>query len=138
MKARKSFVSNSSTSSFIVNASSVNDAKERLVESIASFLDEKATHESHVKIAREFVERECRAENIEFAKLDDTLTFRDLRHLLWTDWPENIVKDEDKGKVVMADHERNSIAAEYAESDTWMQDEECILRLMKENGFERR
>lgn len=138
MKARTSFVSNSSTSSFIVNASSVSEAKERLIESIASFLDKKATHENHVKIAREFVERECRAENIEFAKLDDTLTFRDLRHLLWTDWPENIVKDEDKGKVVMADHERSSIVSEYAESDTWTQDEECILRLMKENGFEPR
>lgn len=138
MKARISFVSNSSTSSFIVNAASVSEAKEKLVESIALFLDEKATHESHVKKAREFVERECRAENIEFAKLDDTLTFQDMCYLLWTDWPERIIKDEDKGRVIMADHERNSIVCEYAESDTYQEDEERIWQLMKDNGFERR
>ena len=138
MKHRTCFVSNSSTSSFIVDASSTSEAKEKLAEIIALFLDEKATHESHVKMAREFIERECRAENLEFAKLDDTLTFRDLCLLLWTDWPENIVHDEDKGKVVMADHERNSIVSEYAKIDTWQEDEERIWQLLKDNGFERR
>ena len=53
MKHRTCFVSNSSTSSFIVDASSISEAKEKLAEIIALFLDEKATHESHVKMARE-------------------------------------------------------------------------------------
>ena len=138
MKKRTCFVSNSSTSSFIVDASSVNEAKAKLAECIARHLDEKATHERHLQIAKEFIERECRAETLEFAKLDDTLTFRDLRLLLWTDSPESVVKDSDRGKVVMADHKRNSIVSEYADLDTWTEEEQRIGRLMLENGFERR
>ena len=138
MKERTCFVSNSSTSSFIVDASSVNEAKAKLAECIAKHLDEKATHERHLQIAKEFIERECRAETLEFAKLDDTLTFRDLCLLLWTDYPERLVKESDRGKVVMADHERNSIVSEYSDLDTWTEDETRIAKLMLENGFERR
>ena len=138
MKKRTCFVSNSSTSSFIVDASSVNEAKAKLAECIARHLDEKATHERHLQIAKEFIERECRAETLEFAKLDDTLTFRDLCLLLWTDYPERLVKESDRGKVVMADHERNSIVSEYSDLDTWTEDETRIAKLMLENGFERR
>lgn len=135
MKTRTCFVSNSSSSSFIVfNASTVDDAKSMLAECIARFLDRKATHERHLQEAMDFIEDGIQLGKLAFFKNDGSMSGRELSEILWTDIPEGVLSEDDKGKMVMVDRDYDSIAGEFAESETWEEDEKMIMDIMNRAG----
>lgn len=133
MKLRTCFVSNSSSSSFVLDAASIEEAKEAVAECIAKFLDQKATHERHLRQAREFLN-----DRIVFFRNDESIPFKELSKLLWTPSPGSILTESDRGKMVMVDHERNSIASWHADCETWAEDEDAIASIFKEAGIEPR
>ena len=142
MKFRTCFVSNSSSSSFILNAGSIEEAKEMLAECIAKFLDQKETHEKHLRQAREFLNNRLRLDAIAMFKHDGSHSFNELSKMLWTDSPERILKDDDKGKIVMVDHDRgDSITSWFVDEESWKDydsDVEAIRKIFNEAGIERR
>lgn len=138
MKIRSCFVSNSSSSSFVLDAASIEEAKEAVAECIAKFLDQKATHERHLQQAREFLEDRIRLDKIVFFRNDGSIPFKELSELLWTGSPESVLTESDRGKVVMVDHEKDSIASWYADCETWAEDEDAIASIFKEAGIESR
>ena len=137
MKCRTCFVSNSSSSSFIINVSDKEKARSLLVECIAKFLDERETHERHVRLAEEFIAQEMEAGRLKLAELDEKMTHQELRRLTWQDYPR--IDEKDNGKVLMVDYEQGYCISEgFASSDTWNEDVLRMEDLMKENGIERR
>ncbi len=138
MKIRSCFVSNSSSSSFVIDAASIEEAKETVAECIAKFLDQKATHERHLRQAREFLDDRILLDKIAFFRNDGSIPFKELSELLWTGSPESVLTESDRGKVVMVDHEKDSIASWYADCETWAEDEDAIASIFKEAGIESR
>ena len=137
MKCRTCFVSNSSSSSFIINTPDKDKARNLLVECIAKFLDERETHERHVRLAEEFIAQEMEAGRLKLAELDEKMTHQELRRLTWQDYPR--IDEKDNGKVLMVDYEHGYCISEgFASSDTWNEDVLRMEDLMKENGIERR
>ncbi len=135
MKARTCFVSNSSSSSFIVfNASTVDGAKSMLAECIARFLDRKATHERHLQEAMDFIEDRIQLGKLAFFKNDGSRSDKELSENLWTDIPEGVLSEDNKGKMVMVDRDYDSIAGEFAESETWEEDEKMIIDILNRAG----
>jgi hypothetical protein len=135
MKIRTCFVSNSSSSSFIVfNASTVDGAKSMLAECIARFLDRKATHERHLQEAMDFIEDRIQLGKLAFFKNDGSRPGKELSEILWTDIPESILSEDNKGKMVMVDRDYDSIAGEFAESETWEEDEKMIIDILNRAG----
>ena len=137
MKTRSCFVSNSSSSSFIIDAPDKDKAKDVLVECIAKFLDERETHERHVRLAEEFIANEMETGRLKLAELDEKMTHQELCRLTWQDYPR--IDEKDNGKVLMVDYEHGCCITEgFASSDTWNEDVLRMEDIMKENGIERR
>ena len=136
MKFRTCFVSNSSSSSFIIDASSVDEARQKLVDCLVQFLDERESHERHVKAAEEYVSNSLTGKRICLIKLDESLSAEKLQEATWGDWTE--VGDDSRGKVLMADYRHGSVIAEaFSGMDDWDDDGRHMAKIMEAHGIER-
>ena len=107
MKTRASFVSNSSSSCFIVKYGSVDDARKTFVESVAEFLDSKEGEdtERHIQQAKDFLDNSF----IRIFKLDKEMPRRELQKLMCWAKIEDYVDESDWDSVMVVDQDENTL-----------------------------
>ena len=106
MKMRSCFVSNSSSSCFIVDSSSVGWVKQKIIETVASFLDDKEGQdtERHINEVKTVLDRD-----FNIFQLDRRMPKKELSRLMcWTN-PSNYVNENDWGKVMVVDQDENTL-----------------------------
>ena len=110
MKARTSFVSNSSSSCFIVDCGDAGQVERTMAKAIAGFLDERDGQDSDAHFAKAL---NAVRHDFDIFVLDRKMPKKRLQKRLHYAVVENYVKEDDWGKVMVADRFENSLDARF-------------------------